>query len=180
MTSEKKKNIKKLTKDFWEMPRQRQESFLKELYDLSEQNKSLFQIRLGKDDKLVMKNLLAEAEKQTTNRIGKFRKLRLSKINELLRNADKYALSMHQQIDLRRAVSFGMLEFVISKPYMPERYEVATARHLDTYLQMVKLHILEKSEQEEIYLREKKTLIEIISRGNYIPRIEDVYLKYFN
>lgn len=107
-----KKNIKKLTKDFWEMSRQRQESFLKELYDLSAQNKSLFQIRLGKDDKLVMKNLLTEAEKQTTNRIGKFRKLRLSKINEILRNADKYALSMHQQIELRRTVCFGMLEFI--------------------------------------------------------------------
>lgn len=63
---------------------------------------------------------------------------------------------------------------------MPELYEVATARHLDKYLQMVKLHILEKSEQEEIYAREKNILIEIICRGNYLPHIEDIYLKYFN
>lgn len=162
------------------MSRQRQESFLKELYDLSATNKSLFQIRLGKDDKLVMKNLLAEAEKQTTNRIGKFRKIRFSKINEILRNANKYALTMHQQIELRRKVWTGILKFTLSQEYYSARYDEVVSRHLDKYLQMVKLHILEKSEQEEIYAREKKLLMKIISHGNYLPRVEDVYLKYFN
>lgn len=176
----KKKNINRLTKDFWELSRQRQESFLKELYDLSSQNKSLFQIRLGKDDKLVMENLLNEVEKQTINRIGKFRKIRLSKINELLRDADKYALSIFQQTKLRRAVWTGMLEFIISKSHLPERYQDACARHLDKYLQMVKLHVLEKSEKEEIYAREKEFLMKIISSKHQLPRIEDIYLKYFS
>ncbi len=176
---EKKKNIKKLTQEFWALSRQRQESFLKELYGLSAQNKSLFQIRLGKEDKLVMKTLITEIEKQTINRIGKFRKLRLSKINEILRNADKYALNIHQQIEIRRTVAFGMIEFVISRSYLPERYQAATARHLDKYLEMVKLHILEKSEQETIFQQEKKILLEIFARGNYLPDIEMVYVKYF-
>lgn len=177
--SEKKKNIKQLTKAFWALTRQRQESFLKELYNLSNQNKSLFQIRLGNDDQLVMKILKIELEKQTINRIGKFKKLRLSKINETLRNADKLALNMQQKTELKRVAAFGMLSFILSLRYLPDRYEAATARQLNAYLDMVNLHILEKSEKEEIFAREKKILMKIIEKGYYLPMIEDVYLRYF-
>ena len=175
----KKKNIKKLTEGFWELSRKRQESFLQELYNLSAQNKNLFQVRLGQDYTLVFEELKQDIEKNTINRIGKYRKLRLSKINETLRNAEKFALSMHQQIKLRQCAWRGMLTFIMSFTYTPDRYQESCARHLDKYLLMVKLHILETSEKNDIYEAEKAFLMDIISSGHYLPHIEDVYIKYF-
>ncbi len=176
---DKKKNVKQLTKEFWALTRPRQESFLKELYNLSPSNKSLFQVRLAKNDQLVMQTLLAEIEKQTVARAGKFRKLRLAKINEILRNAKKYALNMHQMIEIKRAVAFGIIRFVLAHDYVSVPYMVAGARHLDQYLHMVQIHILEQSEKEEIFEKEKVLLFKIISSTFYYPEIEDVYMKYF-
>lgn len=185
MTSETKtpkkkpQNIKQFTKSFWALSRPRQEAFLKNLYELSSENKALFKLRLGDDKSAVLTDLIKDIEKETLNRIGRYRKLRLSKINEILRNADKYALPILDQIKLKRAVWTGMLDFVVSKKYLPDRYQVATARHLDKYLQMVNHHVLEKSERDEILEREKEYIMKYIEAGYYVPAIEDTYMKYF-
>jgi hypothetical protein len=174
-----KTGIKPLTKAFWALSRVRQEAFLKNLYDLSPQNKALFALRLGDDNSKVLTDLKKEVHKETLNRVGKFRKLRLAKINEILRNADKYALPMHQQIELKAEVWQGMVAFIISKSYLPERYQVAAARHLDQYLKMVSDHILEKSEVEERQLADKQLLLKLFEQGHYLPHVEEVYIKWF-
>lgn len=182
MTEKKTKakvGIKPFTKAFWALSRVRQEAFLKNLYDLSPQNKALFAMRLGEDTTKVLEDLKKAVHKETSNRIGKFRKLRLAKINEILRNADKYALPMHQQIELKTEVWQGMIAFIMSKRALPERYQVAAARHLDQYLKMVSDHILEKSEVEERMEADKKLLLKIFEKGTYLPHVEAVYVKWF-
>ncbi|NCP67322.1 hypothetical protein GW756_04450 [bacterium] len=174
-----KTGIKPLTKAFWALSRVRQEAFLKNLYDLSPQNKALFALRLGDDTSKVLEDLKKEVQKETLNRVGKFRKLRLSKINEILRNADKYALPLHQQIELKKEVWLGMLAFIVSKSYLPDRYQVAAARHLDQYLKMVSDHILEKSEVEERLEKDRVWLLKLFEKGFYLPHVEEVYLKWF-
>jgi|GEM_PF-5625026 len=180
MTDKKPKaGIKPFTKAFWALSRVRQEAFLKNLYDLSPQNKALFAARLGEDNTKVFEDLKKEVHKETLNRVGKFRKIRLSKLNEILRNANKFALPMHQQIDLKAEVWMGMVAFVISKSYLPERYQVATARQLDQYFKMVSDHILEKSEVEERMEKDKQLLLKLFEQGHYLPHIEEVYIKWF-
>ena len=174
-----KTGIKPFTKAFWALSRPRQEAFLKNLYHLSPQNKALFKMRLGDDAAGVITELKKGIAKETTGRIGKFKKLRLSKINEHLRNANKYALSMHQQIELKRAAWSGMLDFITSRRGLPDRYQVATARQLDTYLQMVKDHILETSEVEDIMEQERAALLELFAQGHYLPEVEEIYIKWF-
>lgn len=176
----KKLGIKQLTEKFWELSRVRQEAFLKEFYNLSPQNKDFCSIWLGKDNKNVIISLKKDIHKETINRIGKFRKLRLSKLNEILRNADKYSLSELEKIELKNDVWQGMLAFVVSKRALPDRYEIATARHLDQYLTMVKHHVLETSERDEILEKKRKELLTIIEKGAFIPHVEDIYLKHFH
>lgn len=178
-TEKKKTGIKQFTKGFWELSRVRQEAFLRNLYDLSPQNKQLFKLRLGKDNVAVLETLKKEIHKETINRIGKFRKLRLSKINEILRNANKYALPMFQQIELKRTAWDGMTQFIISKKYLPDRYQIATARHLDQYFKMVRDHVLEKSEVEDVFTEDQKQLLKLFGEGHYLPHLEDVYIKWF-
>lgn len=174
-----KVGIKPLTKSFWALSRPRQEAFLKNLYDLSPENKALFKLRLGGGESLVFENLKKEIQKETVDRLPRYRKIRLSKINTILRNANKYALPMSQQIKLKREVWVGMLTFIMGNDYLPSRYEVACARHLDQYLKMVTDHILEKSEVEDVLARDEEYLSKIIKTGIYLPYIEDVYLRYF-
>ncbi len=174
-----KPGIKPFTKAFWALSRVRQEAFLKNLYDLSPQNKALFAMRLGKDTTKVLKDLKKAVYKETCNRIGKFRKLRLAKINEILRNADRYALPMHQQIELKSEVWQGMIAFIMSKRSLPDRYQVAAARHLDQYLKMMSDHILEKSEVEERMEADKTLLLKIFEKDAYLPHVEEVYIKWF-
>jgi hypothetical protein len=177
---EKKTNIKQLTKDFWALSRKRQESFIKELYDLSSQNKDLFKVRLGEDYKNVVESLKVSIHKETTNRIGKFRKIKLSKLNVVLKNTEKYGIPILQQIEIRKEAWRGILNFIGKKKYLPERYEVAAARHLDTYLSMIKMHILEKSEQTDRYAEDKKEIEAIMILNPSLGHITDVYIKYWN
>lgn len=173
------RGFKKFTLGFWALSRPKQEAFLKGLYDLSPENKDLFKLWIGQDKIGVVKDLKKEIQKETIQRIPRFRKLRLAKLNLILRNADKYALPMAQQIELRREVWLGMLAFIITKPRLPERYQVACARHLDQYLTMVSHHILETSEVEEVLAKDKTILEQAFKKGVYLPHLEDVYVKHF-
>jgi len=175
----KARTFKALLKEFWALSRPKQEAFLKGLYELSPENKDLFKLWVGNDKEVVFNDLKKEIQKETIARISRFRKLRLAKINLILRNMVKYALPMHQQIELKKEVWMGMLAFIISKDYLPERYQVATARHLDQYLTMVKHHVLETSAVEEILAKDKQTLEVIFEKGFYLPHIEDVFVKHF-
>lgn len=175
----KKANIKQLIEGYWALSRTRQEAFLKALHELSPQNKDFFSIWLGNDTDLVVESLLKEIVKETTGRVGKFRKLRLSKLNEILRNADKYSLSMLDRIRLRDAVWRGMLQFILAKKYLPDRYEIACSRHLEVYIVSVNYHVLETSEKEELLEKTKQYLEALFTKRHFLPHIEDVYLKHF-
>ncbi|HEY5713747.1 MAG TPA: hypothetical protein VIT68_00135 [Candidatus Gracilibacteria bacterium] len=178
-TPKTKSGIKPLTKAFWALSRVRQEAFLKNLYDLSPENKALFALRLGGDKDKVFGALKKDLQKETVNRIGKFRKLRLAKINEILRNGEKYALPILQQIALKKEAWMGMLAFIISRRNLPERYQIACSRHLDLYLLMVQGHVLETSEVEDILTKDQAVLSGILGKGFYLPHIEMVYFKHF-
>ena len=171
--------IKKLIEGFWALSRVRQDAFLKNLYDQSPQNKDLFKLRLGKDTQSVMESLQKEIQKETINRIGKFRKLRLSKINTILRNTTKYGLPVFQQMEIKKSIWTGMLAFIVSKNNLPERYQVACARHLDQYLKMVKGDILETSEKESVLEKETSQLNQLLGKGDYLPHIKVIYDRYF-
>jgi len=182
MTTEAKKKrngLKEYTEAFRSLSRQRQDAFMKAIYDMSPENKNLFKIYLTKENKTVIEDLKKEIQKETTGRVGRYRKLRLSKINTILRNAQKYALSPQELIELKKETWTGMLVFILSKKYLPDRYQAACARHLDEYLSLIKHHILEKSEQEERLAKEKELILGIIEKEYYLPYIEDIYMKQF-
>lgn len=181
MTEKKKPRagIKVFIKAFWELSRVRQEAFLKNLYELSPENKALFKLRLSDNSKEVFDGLKKEIHKETINRVGRYRKLRLSKINTILRNAEKYALPVFQRIELKKEVWRGMLVFLVSRKWLPDRYEEACARHLDEYLMLVKHHILERSEVDEIMEKEKAYLDDFFEKGYYFPSVKAVYRKYW-
>ena len=181
MAEEKKKKItfKSLVTDYWALSRQRQEAFLKGLYELSPENKNLFKLWLAKEKSVVTESIKANIEKETFKRVGKFKKLRLAKINEILRNAEKISLPMMERIEIKNLVWRGMLAFILGRRGLPERYEVACARHLDQYVILVQHHILETSEARDRLSDTQKFLYTIIQQGQYLPYIEDVYLKYF-
>ncbi len=173
-------NFKSLLKSFWALSRPKQEAFLKGLYELSPENKDLFRLWVGNDKEIVFNDLKKEIQKETIARIPRFRKLRLSKINLILRNADKYALPMQQQIELRKEAWMGMAAFIISKGYLPDRYQIATARHLDQYLMMVKHHILETSEVEDRLAKDRELLEQMFHSHFGLSRLEDVYMEHFH
>lgn len=181
MTEKKKKNtFKSLVTDYWALSRQRQEAFLKGLYQLSPENKNLFQLWLAKDNDAVAEDIKKNIDKETFKRVGKFKKLRLAKINEILRNAEKISLPMMDRIEIKNMVWRGMLAFILGRRGLPERYEVACARHLDQYLLLVRHHILETSEADDRLAEARNFLFTIIQTGKYLPYIEDVYLKNFS
>ncbi len=178
-TKPKRASLKQFIEAFRALSRQRQDAFLKAIYDQSPQNKALFKVYLNNDNKSVLDDLLKDIQKETTKRIGRYRKIRFAKINEILRNAEKFALNPLQIIELRRETWTGILAYNISRSYIPERYHVACARHLDLYISAVKDHVLETSEKEEILEKDKAILIALFKK-HYIPWIEDVYIKHFN
>lgn len=182
MSDDKKSKVvtfKVLLTAFWVLSRPRQEALLKNLYELSPENKALLRLRLSDQSEKVFADLKLAIAKETVKRIGRFRKIRFAELNKLLRQADKMALPMHQQIELKHEVWLGVLEFILSKQHVPERYLTACARHLDEYLQMVDHHILERSEVEERHKEVQVFLQELFRARHYLPALEDVYLKWF-
>ena len=178
-TPAKKLSQKQLLEKFWELSRSRQEAFLKELHAISPQNKDFFQIWLGKNNAVVLESLKQEIQKETIQRIPRYRKIRLSKINEILRNSDKYALSMLEQIHLKNEAWKGILAFVSAKKWLPERYEVACCRHIDQYITMVRHHVLEKSEQEHMLQETQNHLESALENNPRLRYVYEIYHKHF-
>lgn len=135
---------------------------------------------VGKDGSKVLANMKKDIQKETIQRIGRYRKLRLSKINEILRNAEKCSLPILSRIELQKETWRGMLAFIVSKKYLPERYQAACARQLEKHIKLIQEYILETEEQKERLTAVQNLLQEVISKGYYLPYIEDVYLKYFH
>ncbi len=176
--SEKPLNIKALQKSFWALSRVKQEAFLKQLYQLSSENKDLFQLFLGPDESVVVERLKVQIRKETVDRVPRFKKLRVSKINALLRLADKYPISVLQRIEIQKEAWMGVMLFVIKKPMSPARYEVAGAKYLENYLDRLRNDILERSESES-RLAETRDFL-----GNFLDKyalleIRAVYKQWF-
>lgn len=171
-------NIKALQKKFWELSRVKQEAFLKQIYQLSIENKDLFQLFLAKDEAVVVERLKIQIRKETVDRINRYRKLRISKLNEILRLADKYPISVLQRLEIQREAWMGVILFVAARPMSPARYEVAGAKYLDNYLDRLKNDILEKSESET-RLAETRDLLGKFLDKYYLTEIHAVYVKWF-
>ncbi len=162
------------------LPPTKRKAFLKTLFDLSDSNKNLFEIWVKNDPQSALKNFIKQIDKETINRIGRYRKIRLSKINEILRAAKEIALPTFEAIQLQEQTWKKLLENILSRNYWPDRYEKACARHLDKYIELVNLHITDKSARDE-KLQETKSFLEaIIKYQPYLPNIKETYLKNFD
>lgn len=160
MSAPKKTNLRQLKKNFWELSRGKQEAFLDNLYKASSENKNIFSVWLGKEEKDKKGDVyFLAAEKETTRRIGRYKKLRVAKINEILRNAQKCPLSALQMVDLYEAIWRGTLLFLNGQRYFPERYETASVKYLQEYLERLQ-DIADKENQR----KKKKDCKELLSK----------------
>lgn len=170
----------KLYKKFNTLPVSKKEAFLKTLYKLSPENETLFELWVQNDPQTALNNFITQIEKETTRRIGRYRKIRLSKINETLRAAKKCALPTFETLQLQNTTWQSILENLLSRTWWPDRYEKACARHLEKYIEMVRLHIVDKSARDELLQATEETLSTILDQGTYLPNIENVYHSNFN
>jgi len=93
--------MNKLVKKFWELSRGQQENFIENIYGFSKDTKDIFSIWLEKNEnsgknegeEKVLKKLLLAVQKETSNKIGKSRKVKVSNINTIIKNAKKYPIS---------------------------------------------------------------------------------------
>lgn len=177
--TKKKLTIRELKKKFWALSRGKQEAFLDNLYKASPQNKNIFSVWLGENDtEKVQKELEEKIKKETVNRIGKFRKIRVSKVNEILRNAKKYPLPALQMIPLYNAAWQGVLSFFMAEDYYVERYEKSVVRYLEEYLyRLDDIADIEtrKKKKNEV----QKKLKETFAHGIYCPHIQKIYRSFF-
>lgn len=166
-----------LYQNFNQLPISKKEGFLKTLYNLSPENKNIFELWVQDNPQTALKNFIIQIEKETTRRIGRYRKIRLSKINDTLRTAKKCALPTYETIQLQKATWEKILENLLSRNWWPDRYEKACARHLEKYIEMINLHITDKSARDEYLEETKQSLTKIINHKKHFPNIEAIYLQ---
>lgn len=171
---------KKLEKNFWELSRKKQEAFLSTLYKLSQTNKDCYALWLGGSEELILEKLKKDIEKETIERIPRYRKLRISKINEILRSAEKIPVSAMGMIELYRTAWEGSAAFVIAKKWLPDRYRASTIKYLETYLDRLG-EIQERSERYERIAQAQKLIETILCKelGYYFPQLEVFYREKF-
>lgn len=171
---------KTLEKNFWELSRKKQEAFLATLYKLSQTNKDCYALWLGGNEELILEKLKKDIEKETIERIPRYRKLRISKINEILRSAERIPISAMGMIELYRTAWEGTTAFVIAKKWLPDRYRVSSVKYLEKYLDRLN-EIQERSEKYERLEKTKKLIETILSKdlGYYFPQLEIFYQEKF-
>jgi hypothetical protein len=172
---------KKLITSFWELSRPRQEAFLKELLTYDKETKWLSYVFLAKRSDIVLEKLLADITKITTRDFRRtYQKLRIKKINDVLRAGDKCCLSIHEQMKLLHGAWSGMLLFIRSDHYCPERYEVSAVKLLQKHIDSVKNQILEPAESE-VQLQQIKVQLQAIfdSSSRYMFYAQETYRANF-
>ncbi len=185
--------MNKLVKKFWELSRAQQENFIDNIYAFSNDTKDIFSIWLEKNETLgknegeekVLKKLIEAVHKETSNKIGKSRKVKVSNINNLLKKAKKYPLSNISIITLYFEIWTHFLEFLLAVKWVPERYQKSCGKFVEEYFSELE-NILDKEAKKEL----QKKAIDIlefsldINRGNkksvYLSDLHDSFEKVKN
>ncbi len=173
-----KKHLTLLEENFRALSRQKQRSFLDHLYKISKENSDIFEIWLHNGEEKVLERLILEIEKETLNRIKRFRKLRVAKINTIIKSAEKYPLSNTALTELYKHLWQNTSQFVIGTGYCPNRYRISCVNYLSKYLDQVK-SIRETQERIDKEKETQKKVWEFIQEAKYFPHLEDFYLEYF-
>lgn len=163
---------------FWALPRGKQETFLKNIYSLSPVTKDIFSIWLADGEENVLQRMLTEIEKNTINKIGKSRKIKVSNLNQLIKNAKAYPMSNMAMIQIYFSIWTNFLEFIHRVKWIASRYQKSCSKFIEIYFDCLQ-DISEISEREKKKKEMKKIIAEYIENGTYCPDIEIVYTKLF-
>ena len=174
--------MNKLVKKFWELSRGQQENFIENIYGFSKDTKDIFSIWLEKNEnsgknegeEKVLKKLLLAVQKETSNKIGKSRKVKVSNINTIIKNAKKYPISNISIITLYFEIWTKFLDFLLAVKWVPERYQKSCGKFIEDYFSELE-NILDIEEKKKL---QKKAIAIIefsidINRGN----VKSVYLE---
>lgn len=176
MATKKQKAL--IEKQFRSLSITTQNNFLLHLYSLSNENSDVFEVWLNNGEEKTLCRLQEEIKKLTINRIGKFRKLKISKLNEIVRSAKKYPLSSMAMIDIYDVLWRYTATFIIQTGFLPDRYRISCVRYLKDYLHQLET-IAEPQEKIDRKHKTQKEIWNIIINGEYFPQLEDFYLEYF-
>ncbi len=180
--------MKKLVKKFWELSRAQQENFIDNIYEFSNDTKDIFSIWLEKNEKTgknegeakVLKKLLLSVQKETSKKIGRSRKVKVSNINTIIKNAKKYPLSNISIITLYFEIWTHFLDFLLAVKWVPERYQKSCGKFVEDYFSELE-NILDKEEKKKL----QKKAIDILefsldtNRGNSKSvYLEDLHLSF--
>ncbi|HID92101.1 TPA: hypothetical protein EYP45_03215 [Candidatus Peregrinibacteria bacterium] len=174
--------MNKLVKKFWELSRGQQENFIDNIYGFSKDTKDIFSIWLEKNEgeEKVLKKLLLAVQKETSNKIGKSRKVKVSNINNIIKNAKKYPLSNLSIITLYFEIWTNFLDFLLAVKWVPERYQKSCGKFVEDYFLE-----LDNILDTEVRKKLQKKAIDIlefsldINRGNSKSvYVEDLYLSF--
>lgn len=173
-----KKFLNELEKKFRELSPEKQKNFLEHLYSFSSENADMFNVWILQDEEKVVENSLKKIEKETLSRIGRYRKMRAAKINEVLRQTKKYPLSLFASLQIYQFTWESVAQFICTSRYVPNAYRASCVKYVSEYLDMLK-SIAEPQERTEREKQCQEKIWEIISSGAYFPHLEDFYLERF-
>ncbi len=180
--------MKKLVKKFWELSRGQQENFIDNIYEFSQDTKDIFSIWLEKNEnsgknegeEKVLKKLLLTVQKETSNKIGKSRKVKVSNLNNIIKNAKKYPLSNTSIITLYFEIWTKFLDFLLAVKWIPDRYQKSCGKFVEDYFSELD-NILDREARKQL----QKKAIDILefsldtNRGNTKSvYLEDLYVSF--
>jgi len=170
----KKVSYTQMEKNFWALPRKKQETFLKNLYSLSPITKDMYDIWLADGEETVLQRLLLQVEKETIKKIGRSRKIKVSNLNTIIKNAKAYPLSNMAVIQIYYAICVNMLEFIYNVKWIATRYQKSCSTYIEYYFHHLQ-DISEISEREKKKDEMKNILKTYLLEGMYAPDIEILY-----
>jgi hypothetical protein len=170
----------KVTKKFWELSRSKQENFIENIYKFSKDTKDIFSVWIEDKnigERKVLIRLIEEIKKQTSNKIGKSRKIKVSNLNQIIKNARKYPLSNMSIISIYFEIWTNFLDFLLYTKWIPERYQKSCSKFIEEYFLELE-NIPEVSEREDMQKNALKILDNSLNEQSekYI-NIKNVYLE---
>jgi hypothetical protein len=148
-------------KQFWEMKKSEQETLLKILYNLSNDNKNVFLIWEKKENE-VLNNLINQIDKITFKENYTYKKkIKVSKINNIMKNAKAYPLSNNGLIKLYYNICINIINFIKNKNWGTLAIEKSCGRYINQYLDIIREipEISERNEKKEEIINKLKILL---------------------
>lgn len=164
--SKKFMKTKLVVKNFYAMPRKKQEELLTQLYSYSKDIKLFMDSRLGLSadtDSLVL-----EMERETIGKVyrkGTPATPNGKTVNAIIAKAQKAGVGFETMLELERSAYRGFTEFLNEYGGGPESFDEMACNHLEAYLLLVKRNIKDNQKQQimyeevRIYLRKLHNMI---------------------